>query len=158
MTSGRPAVTLVESPTERGAGAGRLISRARPNGPMSSRMVGGTRDFRIRRTGPRPAARQQAMSGGRARSGRASRQTCRPYREGGFVDEFAGPPSGNQVDPLTKRAQRASVICVVQPVRSPQVRCMSPTRLLARSRDSPLPLRISRGLRPGDTILTDSPT
>jgi hypothetical protein len=48
----RPAVTLVESATERGAGAGRSISRVCPNGPMSSRMVGGARDFRIRRTGP----------------------------------------------------------------------------------------------------------
>jgi hypothetical protein len=52
MTGGRPAVTLVESATERGAGAGRPISRVCPNGPMSSRMVGGARDFRIRRTGP----------------------------------------------------------------------------------------------------------
>jgi hypothetical protein len=52
MTGGRPAVTLVESATERGAGAGRSISRVCPNGPMSSRMVGGARDFRIRRTGP----------------------------------------------------------------------------------------------------------
>jgi hypothetical protein len=43
---------LLESATERGAGAGRSISRVCPNGPMSSWMVGGARDFRIRRTGP----------------------------------------------------------------------------------------------------------